>query len=137
MNYWLVKTDPDTYSVENLKRDKSTVWDGVRNYQARNNLSLMKKGDLVLMYHSQSDKDIRCIAKVTKEAFRDKTTDDERWLAVELTFQKLLKNYLHLDIIKNDAILSNIALVKQSRLSVMPLTKEQYEKIIELGGGLK
>lgn len=137
MNYWLVKTDPDTYSVDDLKKDKSTDWDGVRNYQARNNINLMRKGDLVLVYHSQSDKDIRCVAKVTKEAFRDKTTDDERWLAVELTFHKLLKDFVHLEDIKKDSVLSEIVLVKQSRLSVMPLTKEQYEKIIELGGGLK
>lgn len=132
MNYWLVKSDPDTYSVDNFESDKKTIWDGVRNYEARNNLNLMNKGDLVLIYHSQSDKDIRAIAKVTKTSFQDPTTDDDRWVAVELTFVKKLKSFVTLTMIKNDKILSEIQLIKQSRLSVMPLSKAEYEQIMLL-----
>ncbi len=132
MNYWLVKTDPDKYNWENFEIDKSTVWDGVRNYQARNNLNNMLIGDLVFVYHSQTSKDIVGIVKVTKTAFQDPTTDDERWFAVELTLEHKLEKVVTLSTIKADDLLKNIALVKQSRLSVMPITKEEFDRIIDL-----
>ena len=132
MNYWLVKTDPDTYSWETFLKDKSTPWDGVRNYQARNNLKLMKNNDKVLFYHSQSSKDVKGIAKVTKTYFQDPTTKDDRWVAVQLDPVKSFKNPVTLSQIKSDKKLSDIALIKQSRLSVMPLTKEEYDTICEL-----
>ncbi|MBX3044511.1 MAG: EVE domain-containing protein [Candidatus Kapabacteria bacterium] len=132
MAYWLVKSDPDTYSWENLLKDKKTDWDGVRNYQARNNLKLMEVGDNVLVYESQSTRFVAGIAEVTKHAFQDTTTDDERWLAVELKAIKSLKNPVTLETIKNTPALKDIALIKQSRLSVMPLKEEEYNTIIDL-----
>jgi predicted RNA-binding protein with PUA-like domain len=132
MNYWLVKSDPGTYSVDDLKREKKTNWDGIRNHQARINLNSMKTGDLVLIYHSQTDKDVRAIAKVTKQAFKDTTAEDDRWVAVELTFVKELKHYVTLTAIKADKSLSEVPLIRHTRLSVMPLSMAQYERIIEL-----
>jgi len=132
MTYWLVKTDPDTYSIENLIKDKKTIWDGVRNYQARNFLKLMNNGDLVLIYHSGEDKAIVGLAKVSKEFFQDPTTDDNNWVAVELTFKEKFSKFLTLEEIKKIAELKNIALLKQSRLSVMPITKDEFDTIINL-----
>jgi predicted RNA-binding protein with PUA-like domain len=132
MTYWLVKTDPDTYSIENLINDKKTIWDGVRNYQARNFLKLMNNGDLVLIYHSGEDKAIVGLAKVSKEFFQDPTTDDNNWVAVELTFKEKFRKFLTLEEIKKIAELKNIALLKQSRLSVMPITKDEFDTIINL-----
>lgn len=132
MQYWLVKTDPDTYSFDDFVRDKSTHWDGVRNYEARNNLMKMKKGDEVLFYHSQTDKNVLGIATVKKEFFEDTTTDDKRWVAVELKFKNKFSKPVSLETIKNDKILSNIALVRQSRLSVMPLTQAEFDRIVLL-----
>lgn len=132
MNYWLVKSDPETYSLENLKKDKKTVWDGVRNYQARNSLKEMKIGDLVLFYHSQVDKAVVGIAKVSKEFFQDPTTDDERWVAVELSYDSTLKSIVTLDEILNNPKLNDIGLVRQQRLSVMPLKKKEYEEILNM-----
>jgi len=132
MTYWLVKTDPDTYSIENLINDKKTIWDGVRNYQARNFLKLMNNGDLVLIYHSGEDKAIVGLAKVSKEFFQDPTTDDNNWVAVELTFKEKFSKFLTLEEIKKIAELKNIALLKQSRLSVMPITKDEFDTIINL-----
>jgi len=132
MTYWLVKTDPDTYSIENLINDKKTIWDGVRNYQARNFLKLMNNGDLVLIYHSGEDKAIVGLAKVSKEFFQDPNTDDNNWVAVELTFKEKFSKFLTLEEIKKIAELKNIALLKQSRLSVMPITKDEFDTIINL-----
>ena len=132
MKYWLVKSDPETYSFDNFKADNSTIWDGVRNYQARNYLNEMQLGDLVLVYHSQTSKDIVGIVEVTKTAFPDPTTNDERWLAVELTFKSRFKNSITLNKLKNDDILRDLPLIKQSRLSVMPITDEQFNRIIYL-----
>jgi predicted RNA-binding protein with PUA-like domain len=130
MNYWLVKSDPETYSWDDMKNENTTIWTGVRNYQARNNLKAMKKGDLVLFYHSQSDKSIVGITKVVKEYYPDPTSDDNKnWVAVDLQYYSDLIKPISLDEIKNNPKLSNIALIKQSRLSVMPLTKEEYEEI--------
>jgi predicted RNA-binding protein with PUA-like domain len=130
MNYWLVKSDPETYSIENLKTDKKTTWDGVRNYQARNSLKEMKIGDVVLFYHSQNEKAVVGIASVSKEYFQDPTSDEERWVAVEIKFEKKLKKIITLESIINNPKLKEIGLVKQQRLSVMPLKKVEYEEIL-------
>jgi predicted RNA-binding protein with PUA-like domain len=133
MNHWLVKSEPSTYSWEKFLKDGRTYWEGVRNYQARNNLKGMKKGDLVLFYHSNEGMEVVGIAKVIKESYQDPTTDDERWVVVDLEPVETLKTPVSLNEIKKDKHLKNIALVKQGRLSVMPLTKEEYEIIVEKG----
>ncbi|MGI9056427.1 MAG: EVE domain-containing protein [Pyrinomonadaceae bacterium] len=130
MNYWLVKQEPEKYSFDDLVKDKKTVWDGVRNYQARNNLRDMKTGDQVLFYHSVSEKAVVGLAEVSKENFPDPV--DEKWLAVELKPIEKFKKAVTLDEIKSEKTLENIALIKQSRLSVMPLTKKEFEKILNL-----
>jgi predicted RNA-binding protein with PUA-like domain len=132
MNYWLVKSEPYKYPFEQLQKDKSTFWDGVRNYQARNNLKAMKKGDLVLFYHSNEGKEVVGIAKVLKEFYQDPTTDDTNWVVVDLGPYKKLKNPVTLETIKADNVLSNMSLVKQSRLSVTPVKKEEFDRILEL-----
>jgi len=132
MAYWLVKSDPDSYSISDLQKDISTVWDGVRNYQARNNMNKMKKGDLVLVYHSNKEKAIMGLAKVIKEARQDPTTDDERWTAVDLKLEKVFNKQPDLALIKKTKGLEDIALIKQSRLSVMPITKKEYDIIMKL-----
>ena len=133
MNYWLVKSEPIKYSFETFQKDKKTVWDGVRNYQARNNLQAMKMGDLVLFYHSNEGMCVVGIAKVLKEAYPDPTTDDARWVVVELAPVEALKKPVTLEQIKADAFLANIALIKQSRLSVMPLMVAEFDRILEIG----
>ena len=133
MNYWLVKSEPDDYSWEQFTKDASTFWDGVRNYQARNNLQAMKKGDRVLFYHSQEGREVVGIAAVAKEANQDPTSDDPRWLAVDLIPVRALKKPVELGRIKQDTRLANIALLRNSRLSVIPLTPEEYSAIVELG----
>ncbi len=132
MRHWLVKSEPFKYSWEQFQKDKKTFWDGVRNYQARNNLREMKKGDLVMFYHSNEGKEIVGIAKVVKEFYQDPTTDDTNWVVVDLAPFKKLKNTVTLETIKADKQLQNIALVKQGRLSVMPLKAEEFDRIIEL-----
>lgn len=133
MNYWLVKSEPETYSWGNLVKDGKTTWDGVRNYQARNCLQQMKKGDLVLFYHSVTEKAVVGLAKVEQEAFPDPTIDDPRWLSVELVPFRDFKDKVTLEQIKADQRLQNIALLRQSRLSVMPLKPEEFEVILGLG----
>jgi predicted RNA-binding protein with PUA-like domain len=132
--YWLVKQEPEKYSWADFKRDHSTDWDGVRNYQARNNLQAMHKGDQVLFYASVSDKQVQGIATVRQTAYPDPTTDDERWVAVKLEAGQTLPAPVTLAQIKEDPKLANIALVKQSRLSVLPLTKAEFNHILKLGG---
>ncbi len=132
MNYWLVKSEPFKYSWEQFVKDKKTFWDGVRNYQARNNLRAMKKGDLVLWYHSNEGKEIVGIAKVAKEHYQDPTTEDPNWSVVDLAPFKKLKNPVTLEQIKADKRLQNIGLVKQGRLSVMSMTAEEFDMILEL-----
>ena len=132
MAYWLVKSDPESYSIEDFKRDGTTVWDGVRNYQARNNMNKMKKGDSVLVYHSNKEKAVMGLAEVVKEAHQDPTTDDERWTAVDLKLIKVFDKQPDLALIKQTKGLENIALIKQSRLSVMPLTKKEFDTILKL-----
>ncbi|RMG76440.1 MAG: EVE domain-containing protein [Bacteroidetes bacterium] len=133
MNYWLVKSEPYKYSWNDLEKDGKTFWDGVRNYQARNNLKSMKKGDLVLYYHSNEGKEIVGIAKVIKEYYQDPTTDDTRWVAVDIEPYRKFKKPVTLKQIKEDEVLQNIGLIKQPRLSVMPVKREEFDRIVELG----
>ena len=128
--YWLVKSEPSKYSWDELVRDGSTYWDGVRNSQARNNLAAMKLGDQVLYYHSNEGKEVVGIAKVTKTAYPDPTTDDERWVVVDLAAVKPLARPVTLKEIKADAALAKILLVTHSRLSVMPIPKPAFDRIV-------
>ncbi len=132
MNYWMVKQEPDSYSWDDFVNDGKTDWTGVRNYQARNNLRDMKKGDNVLFYHSNIGKEVVGVAKVTKTAFPDPTADDEKWVAVELSPVKSLKKPVGLEKIKENLALKDIKLIRQSQLSVMPLTKDEYEEILSM-----
>lgn len=132
-SYWLLKTEPGTYSWSDLAREGTTLWDGVRNYQARNNLRAMARGDLAFFYHSVGPRDVVGVCKVTKEALPDPTTDDERWVAVEVKPVKAMTTPVTLATIKEDDLLQDVALVKHSRLSVMPLTFEEFDRILELG----
>jgi predicted RNA-binding protein with PUA-like domain len=132
-SFWVVKQEPTQYSWQQFEKDDGTYWDGVRNYQARNNLNIMKKGDFVLFYHSVIGKEIVGIAKVARESYPDPTTDDERWVAVDLKPIKPFKISVTLEDIKGHKELSEIALIKQSRLSVMPLTKKEFQFILKLG----
>ncbi len=132
-NYWLVKSEPVKDSWEKLGQDGSTVWDGVRNYQARNHLKAMKKGDLVLYYHSNEGLAVVGIAQVAKEAYQDPTTDDERWVVVDLKPSKALKRPVTLDEIKKDKRLQNMKFVRQGRLSVSPVTEDEFDAIVALG----
>ncbi|UAY55151.1 EVE domain-containing protein [Arachidicoccus terrestris] len=131
-NYWLVKSEPFKYSWEQFKKDKKTFWDGVRNYQARNNLKSMKKGDQVFFYHSNEGMEIVGIAQVVKEFYQDPTTDDERWVAVDLKPVRALKAPVDLQQMKAEKRLQDLGLVRQGRLSVCPVTQEQWEVILEL-----
>jgi len=133
MHYWLVKSEPKKYSWEKFIADGRTFWDGVRNFQARNNLKTMKENDLVLFYHSNEGKSVVGVAKVTKEAYQDPTTDDKNWVAVDLIPLQPLSYPVSLEKIKADKRLLNVALVKQGRLSVMPLKAEEFDRILELG----
>ena len=134
MAYWLVKSEPFKYSYEQLEKDKQTTWDGVRNYAARIHLKAMKKGDEVLFYHSNEGLEIVGIAKVAKEAYQDPTTNDDAWVAVDLKPYKKIKKPVSLAEIKADKRLTNMALVRLGRLSVQPLTDEEWKIIMELGG---
>ncbi|SFH01754.1 EVE domain-containing protein [Pedobacter insulae] len=133
MNHWLVKSEPFKYSWEKFNKDGRTFWDGVRNYQARNNLREMKEGDLVLFYHSNEGKNVVGVAKVAKEAYQDPTTSDPNWVVVDLVPVETLKNPVTLAQIKAEESLKDISLVKQGRLSVMPLRAEEFDKILEMG----
>ncbi|MBV2227874.1 MULTISPECIES: EVE domain-containing protein [Sphingobacterium] len=133
MNYFLVKSEPFKYSWEQFNKDGETFWDGVRNYQARNNLKAMKKGDLVLYYHSNEGKEVVGLAKVVKEFYQDPTTEDERWVVVDLAPVETFKHPVTLETIKADPLLQDIALVRQGRLSVMPLKAEEFDRIVQLG----
>jgi len=131
--YWLVKQEPSKYPFERLLQDGTTVWDGVRNYQARNNLQAMRAGDRVLYYHSVVGTAVVGVAEVSKPAFPDPTTDDDRWVAVELRAVKALKKPVTLEQIKAEKSLAAIPLLRQSRLSVMPLEKAAFETIVAMG----
>jgi predicted RNA-binding protein with PUA-like domain len=133
MNYWLVKSEPHKYSWQQFLIDGQTFWDGVRNYQARNNLSAMKTGDLALFYHSNEGMEVVGIAKVIREAYPDPTTDDARWVAVDLVPHHSLRKSVTLVDIKNEPLLAQIGLIRQGRLSVMPLQAAEFDKIVEMG----
>lgn len=132
MNYWLVKSEPETYSWEKFLKEGKAVWDGVRNFAARKNLREMKAGDMVFFYHSGEDKAVIGIARVAKEAYQDPTTKED-WSAVDLVPYKALKKPVTLAAIKSEKKLRDIYLVRQGRLSVMPLGKEEFDLIAELG----
>ena len=133
MSYWLVKSEPSTYSYDQLEKDGQTVWDGVRNYAARLHLRAMKKGDKVLYYHSMKETNIVGIAKVSREAYLDPTTTDD-WSAVDLTPHKKLKKPVSLEQIKKDKRLKEMALVRISRLSVQPVTEKEFKIVMEMAG---
>ncbi|MGZ3758195.1 MAG: EVE domain-containing protein [Mucilaginibacter sp.] len=133
MQYWLVKSEPIKYSWEKFNKEGRTFWDGVRNYQARNNLKEMKTGDLVLYYHSNEGKAVVGIAKVAKEFYQDPTTDDKNWVVVDLVPVETLKTPVTLEQIKADERLKDVGLVRQGRLSVMGLKAEEFDRIVELG----
>ncbi|MBX2961875.1 MAG: EVE domain-containing protein [Cyclobacteriaceae bacterium] len=130
MNYWLLKTEPETFSWANLVRDKKAVWDGVKNFQARNNLKAMKSGDMAFIYHTGSEKSVVGIARIKKEAFPD--PNDPEWLAVEITPEKTLNTPVTLASVKADKKLAAMALVKYARLSVQPVKREEFDRILEL-----
>ena len=132
MQYWLVKSEPFKYSWDKFNQEGRTFWDGVRNYQARNNLRAMATGDLVMWYHSNEGKEIVGIARVAKEAYQDPTTEDPNWVVVDLEPVESLKRPVTLEEIKADEALKDIGLVRQGRLSVMGLKREEFDRILEL-----
>ena len=132
MNYWLVKSEPESYSWTKFVQDGKTAWTGVRNFQARNNLRAMKKGDCVLFYHSVTDKQVVGLAKVINEAYADTTATEGDWSCVDLGPVKALKIPVVLETIKADRILKEMALVKNSRISVTPVSEEQFRRVAEL-----
>jgi predicted RNA-binding protein with PUA-like domain len=131
--YWLVKSEPESYSWSDLVKDGKTSWTGVRNFQARNNLRAMKKGDLVAFYHSVTDKQIVGIAKVVAEAYPDKTAKEGDWSTVDLAPEKALKRPISLAEIKADATLKSMALVRLSRISVVSVAENEWNRIAALG----
>lgn len=134
---WMVKQEPETYSWDDFVRDGRTDWTGVRNFQARNNLRQMKVGDRVLFYHSGTGKCVVGIAEVAKAAYPDPTADDPQWVAVDLKPLKPLKTEVPLAAIRYNPKLSNLPLIRQSQLSVMPLTNEEFDAIVAMGTGKK
>ena len=128
--YWLMKSEPSKYAWDQLVKDRWTYWDGVRNYQARNNLKSMKVGDQCLFYHSVNEKSVVGVVKVVKEFYQDPTTDDDRWVAVDVALDFDIKNPVTLGQIKSDDRLEQMVLVRNSRLSVQPVKKEEFEIII-------
>jgi predicted RNA-binding protein with PUA-like domain len=134
MNYWLVKSEPDVYSFQQLQAEGQSRWDGVRNYQARNNLRTMKKGDLCFFYHSNIGLEVVGIAEVLNEFYPDPTAEKGDWSAVDLVPYKALKKSVTLKEIKENPALQDILLVRNGRISVMPLTKDAFEEILRMGG---
>ena len=132
MNYWLVKSEPFKYSWDDFVKEGKSIWDGVRNYQARNNMKEMKKGDWVFFYHSNEGMEVVGLAAVKKEFFQDPTTEDPRWVVVEIVPIKKFNKTVTLKMMKTDDRLSNLALIKQSRLSVTPVGKQEFDIILSL-----
>ena len=130
MNYWLVKTEPETYSWDNLVKDKTGVWDGVRNFQARSNMKKMQKGDTVFVYHTGDEKQVVGIALVAREAYPE--PKDNAWVAIDLKPGKKLKRPITLAQIKADKKLANMVLVRASRLSVQPVLEDEFKYIVAL-----
>jgi predicted RNA-binding protein with PUA-like domain len=134
MAYWLVKSEPSSYSWDQFVNDKGTCWSGIRNYAARLHLRAMKKGDEVLYYHSNEGTELVGIAKVTREAYQDPTTEDEAWVAVDLKPLRKLKKPVTLLQIKADKRLTNMALVRIGRRSVQPVTEAEWKTVLEMAG---
>ena len=132
MNYWLLKSEPRTWSFSNQKKVKKEMWDGVRNYQARNNLMKMKKGDMCFFYHSVNEKQIVGIVSVVKEHYPDPTDKTNKFVVVDVKYEKDLEKYVTLEKIKLEKNLSHLALIKQSRLSVMPIDLKSWKIILKL-----
>jgi len=130
--YWLVKSEPAKYAWSRLVEDGSTFWDGVRNYEARNNLAAMKKGDLALYYHSNEGKEIVGVARVRREAYPDPTADDPQWVAVDVEPVAPLAQPVSLAAVKADRALANMQLVRRSRISVVPVEKEEFDRVLSL-----
>jgi predicted RNA-binding protein with PUA-like domain len=135
MQYWLMKSEPSAYSWTQMLKDKRTNWSGVRNYQAANNLKAMKKGDKAFFYHSNEGKEIVGIVEIVKEAYPDPTDEAGKFVMVDVTPVKTLKAPVTLAAIKAHKTLKNMALVKQSRLSVCPVTTDEWEIVLESGKG--
>lgn len=132
MNYWLIKSEPNTYSYDDLVKKGKDHWDGVRNYAARNHMKAMKKGDLAFFYHSVDDKEIVGIAECVTEFYQDPTTDDDRWVVVDFAPKQKLKKPVSLEEIKKEPALANMTLLRISRLSVQPVTKEEFDYILKM-----
>ncbi|HYQ04530.1 MAG TPA: EVE domain-containing protein [Polyangiaceae bacterium] len=132
-SHWLVKSEPFKYSWQQFVADKKAVWDGVRNFEARNNLRAMKKGDLVLFYHSSEGKEVVGIATVAKEAYPDPTATEGDWSVVEIAPKKALAEPVSLATVKADKKLSEFALVRKARISVIPATPAEFARVLELG----
>jgi predicted RNA-binding protein with PUA-like domain len=135
MNYWLLKTEPETFSYDDLLRDGQSHWDGVRNYAARNHLKAMQVGDQALIYYSGKDRAVVGVATVAASAYQDPTIADERWVAVGVKPAFLLQRHVSLDVIKSDPALADMVLLRISRLSVQPVSAAEYAHILNLGGG--
>ena len=133
MNYWLIKSEPFKYSWDDLARDGRTYWDGVRNAQARNNLQEMKRGDLCLYYHSNEGKEIVGIARVVKSAYPDPTTEDPRWVVVDVAPRVRLARSVPLSELRTSSATSGMAVVRQSRLSVSPVRPAEFQAVLKLG----
>ena len=133
MQYWLMKSEPFKYSWDELKKDKKTFWDGVRNYAARNNMKAMKKGDLVFFYHSNEGLEIVGVAEVVKEFYQDPTTDDDRWVAVDIKPKKDMKTPVSLKSIKAEPKLADMDLVRLMRLSVGKVKKKEFDLVLKMG----
>jgi predicted RNA-binding protein with PUA-like domain len=133
MNYWLIKSDPETYSFELMKKEKKTFWNGVRNYAARNNMRAMKKGDLLFFYESMNgEPSIVGMVKLVKEAYQDPTTEEVAWVCVDVQYVGPMKRPVTLAEIKNNPKLAQMALVRLSRLSVQPVTEEEWEEVLKM-----
>ena len=132
-SYWLMKSEPFKYSWDQLVKDGETYWDGVRNYEARNNLASMKTGDLVLYYHSNEGKEVVGVARVTRACYPDPTTDDDRWVVVDIEPVVRFERAVSLKEIKADKKLGEIALVRRGRISVIPITTDEFRHIMKLG----
>jgi predicted RNA-binding protein with PUA-like domain len=132
-NHWLVKSEPNKYSFAQLVADKRTMWEGVRNYEARGSLRAMKEGDLILFYHSNEGKSVVGVARVAREAYPDPTSPDEDWSAIDIEAIAPLKTPVDLEVIRSDPALAEIQLLKRSRLSVVPVSKEHFDLVLALG----
>jgi len=132
MNYWLIKSEPFKYSWDHFVEEGKSMWDGVRSYEARNNMMAMKEGDLALFYHSNEGKEVVGLAKVSKEHYPDPTTEDDRWVVVEFVPVERFPKTVTLAQIKADDSLKDMALIRQSRLSVIPVKSEEFDHIVGL-----